>query len=74
MINSLIESTQINLSDQVIKEIVLDVMVTAQQLGLSINDSNLLHHIEETGIVELIKQYNSFDLPPLSDPDTQGWR
>ncbi len=71
MIDSLITSTQINLSDQAIEEIAFEVIGVAQQLGLSVN-CNVLPYIEQTDVFELIQQFNSFGLPPFPLP-AQTW-
>ena len=54
-----------------IQGIALDMVSVAQQLGLFIN-CNVLHHVEQLDIVELIEQYNSLDLPSFSRPP-QTW-
>ena len=65
MLEPIITSVQINLSDQAVSEIARDLVVISKQLGISIQQSQTI--IEQVGIVELIEE----GIGIL--PDSQKW-
>lgn len=72
MVSILAVPTQIDLSSEAIKNVVLEMVDMTQALGLSLNKEMICSSERCAYILDLIERYNSFDPFPFPPPD-QRW-
>lgn len=72
MASTVVASTQINLSSEVIKNIVLEVVEVTQALGLSLNAERVSNWELYADVLALIQRYNSLESLPFPFPG-QTW-